>query len=168
VYKTAMLVWILAGLAVAIVPFILVALNAQRKYRPLFDDTHLVEVAELLARLKVEARERGSSSAISSHDLALTWDATRQELALSHRDGKLHQAAGAFLAHFAVALLAPPEDAEVRYVKAHGRYVVRLALPEDAAAGFGATAVTVPAIEELPPLRARAADAMRGTRFESA
>ncbi|PKN54261.1 MAG: hypothetical protein CVU56_27585 [Deltaproteobacteria bacterium HGW-Deltaproteobacteria-14] len=163
-----MLVWILAGLAVAIVPFILVALNAQRKYRPLFDDAHLVEVAELLARLKGEADADGVASVISSHDLAITWDASRPEIALSHRDGKLHQAAGAFLARFTVALISPPPEAEVAFTRAHGRYVVRLALPPEAGAAFRAAPVTVPALADLPPLRARAADAMRTTRFEPA
>ncbi|TNF32431.1 MAG: hypothetical protein EP329_10220 [Deltaproteobacteria bacterium] len=163
-----MLVWILAGLAVAIVPFIVVALNAQRKYRPLFDDTHFVELAEILARLKVEADERDSSSAISSHDLAVTWDATRPELALSHRDGKLHEAAGAFLAHIAVTLLAPPAGTDLRYVKGGGRYLVRFGLPEGTDAAFRAAPVNVPTTDELPQLRAAAADAMRGTRFEPA
>lgn len=163
-----MLVWILAGLAVAIVPFMLVALNAQRKYRPLFDDAHLVEVAALLARLKAEADSGGVASAISAHDLAITWDASRPEVALSHRDGKLHQAAGAFLASFTVALIAPPPQAEVAFTRAHGRYVVRLTLPPEADAAFRAAPVTVPTVEELPPLRARAADAMRTTHFERA
>lgn len=163
-----MLVWILAGLAVAIVPFILVAVNAQRKYRPLFDDAHLVEVAELLARLKVEADGDGVSSAISSHDLAITWDASRPELALSHRDGKLHQAAGAFMARLAVALIAPPADTGITFARAHGRYVVRLALPAASDATFRATPIAVPTLADLPPLRARATDAMRTTHFERA
>ena len=163
-----MLVWILAGLAVAIVPFILVGLNVQRKYRPLFDDTHLVELAEILARLKVAAAAGSVCSEISAHDLAVSWDATKPELALSHRDGKLHRAAGAFLAHYALAVIAPPEGTTTQLSQAHGRYLLRLTLPPGSDADFRVAPVAVPSSERLAALRAQAADAIRGTRFDSA
>ena len=164
-----MLVWILAGLALALVPFIVVAVNAQRKYRGLFDDDHLLELAALLAELKAAAAADGlPHSALTSHGLAVTWDATVPELSLSHRDGKLHDTAAAFLTALTERLVAAPPGTDITRLRRAGRHVLRLALPPDADAAFRAAPLLSPDRAALPPLRAAAADDLRTTRFERA
>jgi len=168
-YNPPMLLWILAGFAVALVPFIVIAVNAQRKYRGLFGDDHLHEVATTLATLKREADASDAPpSALTSHGLALTWDASCPEITFSHRDGKLHATAAGFLAAFIEALAAPPAGTTTRRLRRAGRYVLALTLPGPADAAYRAAALAVPAPDAFAPLRAAAAEAMRTVTFERA
>ncbi len=157
-----MLVWILAGLAIALVPLIVIAVTSDRKYRRLFRDAHLAEVAATLAQLWSEAEATDlEHSAVTSLELALTWRPKGPEIALSHGSGKLAKPAAAFLISWIEAWLALPDDTRRRYLLAAGRYTLRLAALPDA--------VTLnrepPEAEALDGLRQTAADRMRKIRF---
>ncbi len=156
-----MLIWILAGVAVALIPLIVIAVSADRKYRRLFRDDHLAELAALLERLRTQAEaDDAEATDLTSLALAVTWRPRGPEVVLSHGSGKLARPAAAFLLAWVHALLGLAE-ARCRFVEAGGRFTLRVErLPEGAE-----VTVVLPDAGGLHALRAAAADTMGGVAF---